>query len=114
MFVVLATLSYLAGQGPPAPPIQAFAIPAVNTHTPPSCNVIHSCRTTSNIVWSCLATIFTCVWVAIHMNVPYPDEKWYTIALRRGGFMITAVILPELIIIWAGRQFFVSRVVEKM
>ena len=48
------------------------------------------------------------------MNVPYPDEKWYTIALRRGGLMIMAVIAPELVVMWAMRQLLVAREVEKM
>lgn len=36
------------------------------------CNTIGHCRTVWNIIWSCLITIFACIWVAIHPNIPRP------------------------------------------
>ncbi|KAF7977233.1 hypothetical protein HWV62_4333 [Athelia sp. TMB] len=37
-----------------------------------SCDDIHTCRTLYSIVQTCLATIFACVWVAVHRNIPAP------------------------------------------
>lgn len=46
----------------------------------PHCNssdaTLGHCRTIWNIVWSCLITIFACIWVAIHPNVPQPRESF--------------------------------------
>lgn len=36
------------------------------------CDTIGHCRTVWNIIWSCLITIFACIWVAIHPNIPQP------------------------------------------
>ncbi|TDL15014.1 hypothetical protein BD410DRAFT_685404, partial [Rickenella mellea] len=72
-------------------------------------NDINNCRTTSDILWSCLTTIISCTWVAIHPNVPAPYESTFEIGLRRFGIVIMALIAPELVIIWAMRQWLVSR-----
>ncbi|PBK99874.1 hypothetical protein ARMGADRAFT_918689, partial [Armillaria gallica] len=70
-------------------------------------------RTVFNILWSSLATIFACVWIAIHPNVPGPklmEQGWFfTSVLRRTELMIVTVFAPEAITIWAFRQFFSSR-----
>lgn len=40
------------------------------------CDTLSQCRTIWNIVWSCLITIFACIWVAIHPNVPQPRASF--------------------------------------
>jgi len=47
--------------------------------------------------------------VAVHPNIPNPDEKWIKVALRRVGITIMALIAPELVIIWATRQWINAR-----
>ncbi|TDL14700.1 hypothetical protein BD410DRAFT_757029 [Rickenella mellea] len=73
------------------------------------CNDLNNCRTTYDIVWSCLTTMFACTWVAIHPNIPAPYESSFEIGLRRLGIVIMALIAPELVIMWATRQWIVSR-----
>jgi hypothetical protein len=67
-----------------------------------------SCRSLWNIVWSCIVTIFACTCVAVHPNVPTPDQKahwrWYSTPLRRARIMLCALICPELFVIWACHQ----------
>jgi hypothetical protein len=46
------------------------------------------------------------------MNIPAQKEKWYTIALRKAGVMVLAMIAPELVV-WAMRQWLVSRRIAK-
>lgn len=81
-----------------------------------TCENIHHCRTIWNIVWSCLGTIFACVWVAIHPNLPQlhpPREKWCE-KLQDGvlgmldklGISFLALLAPEFILAWALRQYF--------
>jgi hypothetical protein len=67
-------------------------------------------RSLSDIVQSCLATIFACTWLAIHANIPAPDEGFIRVNIaRRLKIVLVALIAPELIILWAMRQWFVAR-----
>ncbi|KXN82158.1 hypothetical protein AN958_02967 [Leucoagaricus sp. SymC.cos] len=61
-------------------------------------------RTTMNILWSCLATIFACTWVAVHPNIPGPRESEWLRFRRRFATMFYAVIAPEVVTLWAMRQ----------
>ncbi|TDL14490.1 hypothetical protein BD410DRAFT_845987 [Rickenella mellea] len=78
-----------------------------------ACTDLNNCRTTSDIVWSCLTTTFSCTWVAIHPNIPAPYESSFEIGLRRLGVVIMALIAPELVIMWAMRQWIVARRLAK-
>ena len=66
-------------------------------------------RSIWDIIWSCLATIFACCWVSVHPNMPaLTDGKW-KIACHRLELMFWAVIAPEMIIMWALRQWYGAR-----
>ncbi|KDQ60372.1 hypothetical protein JAAARDRAFT_205330 [Jaapia argillacea MUCL 33604] len=78
-----------------------------------TCLDIRYCRTASSIVFSCLTTIFTCTWVAVHPNIPSPDESIIEVTLRRTGLTLMAVIAPEIVLVLALRQFFVARRIAK-
>lgn len=126
---VLFTLYYLS-----APDVQALSVPGINPRETSSCDDLRHCtfnlmfpgrwlsdirenligRTIWNIVWSCLVTIFACTWVAVHPNIPDPDEKWVRIASRRVGITIMALIAPELVIVWAIRQWINARKLAQM
>jgi len=103
-------LVYLASQG-----VQALPAPisGIDRREPPSCEDINRCRTIGNILWSCLATVFSCTWVAIHPNIPYPGETATAIALRRVKLVLVALIAPELVIMWAMRERTIALQLEK-
>ncbi|KIM34938.1 hypothetical protein M413DRAFT_79894, partial [Hebeloma cylindrosporum] len=61
-------------------------------------------RTTFSIFWSCLSTIFTCTWIAIHTNIPGPKDTKLVVFRRRLVLMAYALIMPEMLLVWAGRQ----------
>ena len=87
--------------------VQALPVPAPglgDTLDSQSCNDLNNCRSIEAIIWSCLVTIFSCTWVAIHPNIPGPDETSFRIGLRRAGIVVLAVLAPELVISWAMRQ----------
>ncbi|KAL4257808.1 hypothetical protein AB1N83_011288 [Pleurotus pulmonarius] len=65
-------------------------------------------RDTTDIVWSCLAVIFSCTWVAIHPNVPHHDIRasGWKMLRRRVLLMLWAILVPELMVMWAVRQWF--------
>ena len=70
-------------------------------------------RTRWNIIWSCLTTVFACTWVAIHPNIPDPDEKWIVVTARRVKIMMMALIAPELAMCWAVTQWINARYFAK-
>jgi hypothetical protein len=88
--------------------VDAVPVPSVDEYIPPACFDLRYCRTIWNIVSSCLATIFSCTWVAVHRNIPDPASRWYTVALMRGGITLWALLAPELIFYWAIQQWFVA------
>ena len=77
------------------------------------CSDIHNCRTIWNIIWSCLVTIFGCTWVAVHPNIPDVEGKWFTAGLRRLKLMAIALVAPEMVILWALRQWLAARKLAK-
>jgi len=81
---------------------RALPLAAVQSNTP-------SGRTTINIIWTCLVTIFSYTWVALHPNVPGPGTKGSHIALSRLRLMMMALVAPEVVIVWAIRQWIVAR-----
>jgi len=98
-------IHYLASQA-----VQALPLEAIAETSSPTCDAV---RTKSNIVWSCLVTIFSCTWVAIHPNIPGPDVGRFRKFLYRVQIMVLALIAPELIITWAMRQWRVARELGK-
>ncbi|KAJ7727081.1 hypothetical protein B0H16DRAFT_1779812 [Mycena metata] len=68
--------------------------------TEASCDsTINSCRTLFDIVWGCLATIFACIWVALHQNVPDPKLGWFSLLMRKLRMMLVTIIAPELVLV---------------
>ena len=86
-------------------------IPMALATTEPStsCQDLRECRTVWNIIWSCLATLFACTWIAMHPNIPGPYEARSRLVLRRIGLMVLGLLVPELVIMWAMRQWFGAR-----
>ncbi|KAF5373529.1 hypothetical protein D9757_010500 [Collybiopsis confluens] len=74
--------------------------------TTSQCTDINNCRTWYDIVWSCVSVLIACTWVSVHPNVPGPDEGalWHKI-----GLMLVMIIAPELLVLWAARQWFAAR-----
>ncbi|KAG2143003.1 hypothetical protein DEU56DRAFT_884522 [Suillus clintonianus] len=70
-------------------------------------------RTLWNIISSSVLTLFACIYSAIHPNIPSPKDSLFRILWRRLGIMIMALIAPELIVVWAMRQWMGARHVTK-
>ncbi|THU78552.1 hypothetical protein K435DRAFT_887394 [Dendrothele bispora CBS 962.96] len=102
--------------------------PEVSLEAHSSCFDIRSCRTVEDILYSCLAVVFACTWVAIHPNIPRhfdvskedsPEvEDSFTISRARVFTqyvitMILSIVAPELIVLWALRQWFAARKIAK-
>jgi hypothetical protein len=72
-----------------------------------------STRTLWDILWSCALTLFACTYTAIHPNIPGMKEGKLAKTSRRLLIMLWALFAPELIIVWAARQFFSAREAAK-
>ena len=78
---------------------------AEDTSTLASCDDINLCRSKSQIVYSCLATVFACVWVAVHPSLPTIADPvkgkrhalgvWTVNQCVDVGTTILAILLPE-------------------
>ena len=103
--------------------INAGPIPTIQNRSSAGnhCNDLAHCRTIWNIIWSCLVTIFSCTWVAVHPNVPRPQPKvnsWIerriwnpllSFVEHRLPLFVCALILPEYVLAWAIRQYLRAR-----
>ena len=61
-------------------------------------------RTIWNIICSCFSTLFACAWIAVHPNIPAPEDSRWKILRRRIMIMTYVLLAPEMVIIWAARQ----------
>ena len=91
------------------------------------CTDLTHCRTIWSVVWSCLVTIFSCTWVAVHPNIPCPKKRqangWIERCIRnpllsfaehRLPLFICALLTPEYVLAWAIRQFLSARKIAKV
>ncbi|KAF2114580.1 hypothetical protein BDV96DRAFT_647276 [Lophiotrema nucula] len=62
-------------------------------------------RGTLDIVWSCVLTIFFCLWSVLHLNVPAPTDTFWTIFWRTTRWMILGILAPELPMLIAAGQW---------
>jgi hypothetical protein len=118
---------------------RATSVPAVEySSNSSSCKDIDNCRTLLGIAWSCITTILLCTWAAIHPNIPEPELQdepvpdipepvitrikrfWHKCthkisSLFRNKILpfICALLVPEYILAWAIRQYFVARWISK-
>ena len=101
---------------------QSFPSPQIPLEALDHCNDLHSCRTTEEILYSCIAVVFSCTWIAIHPNIPRHFRWWdhaelkdsFTISWARVTAqnvicMLLSLLAPELIILWAMRQWVAAR-----
>ena len=93
--------------------IDASPIPSIDNDSLAGnrCTDLTHCRSIWNIVWSCLVTVFSCTWVAIHPNVPCPKNRNPVISFagHRLPLFICALLAPEYVLAWAIRQFLRAR-----
>ncbi|KAK4444478.1 hypothetical protein QBC34DRAFT_308720 [Podospora aff. communis PSN243] len=56
-------------------------------------------RSTLDILWSSLATIFLCTWTVQHLNIPHPSEASGLASMwRKMKWMLVMIIAPEFMV----------------
>ncbi|KAF7356049.1 hypothetical protein MVEN_00934700 [Mycena venus] len=104
--LILFILVHLFSKNGSAVPV---AISLDSRSSTDTCDDINNCRKLFDIVWGCLATIFTCTWVSVHPNVPPPNQSWLALFWRRLKMMLIGIIAPEIMVGFAARQFWGAR-----
>jgi hypothetical protein len=66
-------------------------------------------RSSWNILWSSLSTIFACTWTVLHMNVPPPGASKLQNLWRKLRWLLITAIAPELITSYAFGEFLQAR-----
>ncbi|KIK61497.1 hypothetical protein GYMLUDRAFT_166566 [Collybiopsis luxurians FD-317 M1] len=74
-----------------------------------SCDNLYHCRSLSQLVWSCVSVLIACTWVSVHPNVPAADSGSLKNLGEKIGLMIVTLIAPEVVVLWAARQWFAAR-----
>jgi hypothetical protein len=76
-------------------------------------NMSSNNRSVTDIIWSCFATVFACTWVSLHPNIPHPDATEWHIRRHRFLMMLCGLIAPELIVLFALREWLGARTLVK-
>ncbi|CZR63043.1 uncharacterized protein PAC_12940 [Phialocephala subalpina] len=66
-------------------------------------------RGTWSLLYSCLFTLLLCVYTAIHLNVPPPNDTKLTFWLRKTKWVAIAIFAPELVVYTAFEQWFLAK-----
>ncbi|THU75367.1 hypothetical protein K435DRAFT_561745, partial [Dendrothele bispora CBS 962.96] len=83
--------------------------PEVSTEALNSCFDTRPCRTVEKILYSCIAVVFACTWIAIHPNIPRHFDLGRDAGAEGIICMLLSLLALELIVFWALRQWFVAR-----
>ena len=116
LFLIFLYYLVLSIRASPIPPISSRSL------EPNSCSDLSHCRSIWNIIWSCIVTIFSCTWVAVHPNIPCPKkregkncfQRWIwnpflSFAEHRLPLFVCALLVPEYVLAWAIRQYLSAR-----
>ncbi|KAF8315079.1 uncharacterized protein EI90DRAFT_366202 [Cantharellus anzutake] len=104
-----ALVSFILTQSIHAAPISQHPPPnstAFSINYSDACNDLRHCRTMWSIVYSCLLTIFACVWTAIHPDLFKQHSLWepQPLSSRKIQMMMT-LVLPEVVVMVAWTEF---------
>ena len=72
-----------------------------------------SMRGTSSILYSCLLTMFACIYTALHLDIPGHDSILNRLVIVKLIWSLTALFAPELVLFYASSQFFQARKLAK-
>lgn len=70
----------------------------LKTQISPAWVSIPGMRGTSDILWSCIVTLAACVYTAIHLNVPPPQEGRWRFLWRKSKWVALALFAPEIVL----------------
>ncbi|KAF8645290.1 hypothetical protein AX16_007927 [Volvariella volvacea WC 439] len=66
-------------------------------------------RTLFDILYSCIGVILLCTYISMHHNIPDQDDSWAKVTWLKLRTTLYALIVPELVMMWAIRQWIMAR-----
>lgn len=66
-------------------------------------------RGTSSILYSCILTLFACVYTALHLNLPKRGAGFWGLVREKCIWVFISLIAPELVLYSACSQFIEAR-----
>jgi len=66
-------------------------------------------RGTASLLYTCLITIFLCVWSAIHLTIPARHTSWAENFIDKMMLAASTIIAPEVVCLCAIRSYFYIR-----
>jgi hypothetical protein len=66
-------------------------------------------RGTASLLYTCLITIFLCVWSAMHIPVPARHTSWMENFFYKVKLAVLAIIAPEVVFLFAIDSYFSIR-----
>jgi hypothetical protein len=82
---------------------------ALHTNIAPPWVSAPNMRGTADILWSCLLTLFACIYTALHLNVPPRGAGAIHVLLSKCRWGLAALFAPEIVLFYASTQFFEAR-----
>jgi len=70
-------------------------------------------RSLAEIVWTCASTLILATWVTVHLNVPPKGASPFRLAVLRFGAMLSAILGPEVTLMWAITEWTQARTLQK-
>ncbi|KAF8641299.1 hypothetical protein AX16_010078 [Volvariella volvacea WC 439] len=70
-------------------------------------------RTIFDILYSCIGVILLCTYISIHHNIPDQHDSWAKVTWSKLRTTLYALIAPEIVIMWAIRQWIMARRIAK-
>ncbi|KAI1144977.1 hypothetical protein F4825DRAFT_467708 [Nemania diffusa] len=67
----------------------------LRTQLAPSWSTTSPVRSTANLLWTSVVTLFLCLYTVIHVNIPPPGESRWKVYRRKGLWALAAMIAPE-------------------
>ncbi|THU97494.1 hypothetical protein K435DRAFT_796443 [Dendrothele bispora CBS 962.96] len=70
-------------------------------------------RGTYDLVFSCITTLFLCVWTAVHLDIPTPAFKGSPQLVRKAKWLTLGMLAPELLLFTACLQYWSARSIQR-
>ena len=67
-----------------------------------------------DIIKGCTATLIACTWVSVHPNMTAQKDRTVRVMLVRLELMIWSLLVPEMVIFWALRQWIGAYALSKL
>ncbi|KAK4160306.1 hypothetical protein QBC43DRAFT_293033, partial [Cladorrhinum sp. PSN259] len=70
-------------------------------------------RGTADILFSCMLTLFACVYTALHLNIPERNATTFQLFTRKLKWVFVALVAPEVVLWFAADQYFTARKISQ-